>query len=268
MSSRQHIEFVLTDEPRLVSGLTEFRLFTKSHILAVGIEKDAEEKAIVSMLTLKLRPELLALFPSKDEIRCRLERALYELPNLPKYKHNKLVFQLRFLLRNPSFLYTMTLRLRAEDRRLEQPATAVQTSQSLQTRQDGDKSPVPKKRIDIDKLNMEVKWEEEGNSWVMRLRYGESNLIEGRHLRATKDAGFVQSFHWFCDEVEFLFYEYRARGCIAEETLGPVAKRKLDDMERDETRPVRYWDRKNAVIVLKVGVVFKDGKWMLKSGKK
>ncbi|KAI1526582.1 hypothetical protein PtrSN001C_010183 [Pyrenophora tritici-repentis] len=190
---------------------------------------------MASMLTLKIRPELLALFPSKDDMLCRLECALDKLPNLPKYKHNKLLFQLCFLLRSPSFLYTMTLRVRAEDRRLEPLATRIQTSQSLQTKQGGHDSELPIKRINVAKLNIEVKWEEDGNSWVTRLRYGESNLIEGRHLRTTKDAGFVQSFKWFCEEVEFLYYEYRSHGCIAEETLGPIAKRKIDAMELDET---------------------------------
>ena len=41
--------------------------------------------------------------------------------------------------------------------------------------------------------------------------YGDHVLLEGRQLYAEQDAGFVQSFFWFCEEASFLAWEYKAR---------------------------------------------------------
>jgi hypothetical protein len=63
--------------------------------------------------------------------------------------------------------------------------------------------------LDISQLNMCIKWTD--NTWATHLSYGNNVLLESRQLNVTQDAGCVQSFLWFCDEANFLAYEYKAR---------------------------------------------------------
>lgn len=63
--------------------------------------------------------------------------------------------------------------------------------------------------LDMSNLRMEIKCDEQG--WTTRLLYITATLIKGREYLPPKDTGFVPSFRFFCEEVEFLSYEFRAR---------------------------------------------------------
>jgi hypothetical protein len=75
----------------------------------------------------------------------------------------------------------------------------------------------PEDGIDTENMKMDIQWD--GDSWVTRLAYGGSTIVEGRQ-RAARKAGFVQSFRWFCDEARFLCYEFSAREHAAAVRLG------------------------------------------------
>lgn len=60
------------------------------------------------------------------------------------------------------------------------------------------------------------------NSWTTQLRFGDAVLIEARALNVERVKGCEVSLKWFCEEVEFLNCEYRARENEAAETMGCV----------------------------------------------
>lgn len=105
-----------------------------------------------------------------------------------------------FLLRSPLFLYALSPRLRHATNPL---------------RVDG---LIKAEDINIYALNMMIVRDD--SSWTTQLLYGGTSLIDGRQYITTEQAGFVQSFHWFCDEARFLSYEFHARELTAAEALG------------------------------------------------
>ncbi|KAH8725890.1 hypothetical protein GQ44DRAFT_739374 [Phaeosphaeriaceae sp. PMI808] len=137
-----------------------------------------------------------------------LKDILEGLPNnLPHYDEVQLLGgtlmtdDLCFLLQSPLFLYAISPRLkRAESRPSYEPATPNSVL---------DDNEEPDHRLDISKLCMRIKWI--NNSWIVQLRYGTSAILEGCQMNVIQDVGFIQSFFWFCEEANFLAYEYRAR---------------------------------------------------------
>jgi hypothetical protein len=172
-----------------------------------------------------------------DRLRDHLQNALSELPNdLPTYNKEQLLGQyspyftlnklttttddLCFILRSPLYLYAMAPRLRRAERAAETSRIRMLTPKSTYS---GISSPEAKREpndgIDTQNLIMDIQWS--GECWVTRLLYGESMLVEGRQ-RASRKAGFVHSFRWFCDEARFLCYEFSAREHAATVRLGTV----------------------------------------------
>jgi hypothetical protein len=171
----------------------------------------------------------------EDQLRNHLQHALNELPSdLLKYNQGQLLGQyspsvtfhkltpatddLCFLLRSPLLLYAMGPRLRRAKQTAEASRIRMLTPESMS---DGIASPESKLElddgIDTENLNMDIQWD--GDSWVTRLMFGNSTLVEGRQ-RAARKAGFSQSFRWFCDETRFLCYEFGAREQAAAVRLG------------------------------------------------
>ena len=58
------------------------------------------------------------------------------------------------------------------------------------------------------------------SSYLAQLKYGKATLIGVREPIYGGERATEQSFVWFCEEVEFLACEYRARGEAAAEILG------------------------------------------------
>jgi hypothetical protein len=173
----------------------------------------------------------------EDRLRSHLQNALNELPNdLPSYKKEQLLGQyspyltlvkltatiddLCFLLRSPLYLYVVGPRLRHARQAAERSRVRMLTPESMDggIASPGTK-PEPEDGIDTENVNMDVQWN--GDSWVTRLSYGASMLVEGRQ-RAAQKAGCVQSFRWFCDEARFLCYEFSAREHAAAVRLGSM----------------------------------------------
>ena len=61
----------------------------------------------------------------------------------------------------------------------------------------------------------------------MELRFGDAVLIEARALNVERVKGCEVSLKWFCEEVEFLNCEYRARENEAAETMGCVVTKNV-----------------------------------------
>lgn len=99
---------------------------------------------------------------------------------------------------------------------------------------------------------MRIKWEHD--SWITQLLYGESMLIEGRHAYVEQEVGFSQSFHWFCEEVECLRYEYKAREHAAAVCLGTAIDSDMVDLGEEWTKG-RVIRRANSLGKKKQGVV-------------
>lgn len=104
--------------------------------------------------------------------------------------------------------------------------------------------------LDAGKLAMEIKWGD--NSWATRLLHGESTLIEGREYHTTEEAGFSQSFHWFCEEAAFLCCEFRAREHAAAISLGSAVDGEPMEMNGRQTRAVDQEKKKQRLVKLKV----------------
>jgi hypothetical protein len=86
--------------------------------------------------------------------------------------------------------------------------------------------------INVYALNMMIV--RDGSSWATQLLHGGASFIEGRQYMTTEQAGFAQSFHWFCDEARFLSCEFHARELAAAEALGTVVS-----MQRAVVKPVQ-----------------------------
>jgi predicted NAD-dependent protein-ADP-ribosyltransferase YbiA (DUF1768 family) len=86
--------------------------------------------------------------------------------------------------------------------------------------------------INIYALNMMIVCD--GSSWATQLLHSGASLIEGRQYMTTEQAGFAQSFHWFCDEARFLSCEFHARELAAAEALGTAVS-----MQRAVVKPVQ-----------------------------
>lgn len=85
---------------------------------------------------------------------------------------------------------------------------------------------------------MSIKRDEK--SWVTRLVYDTAILIEGREYLTSEDTGFVPSFQFFCDEVAFLGYEFKARehaaavlrGTATDEEMGKGGSEAADEKKK------------------------------------
>jgi hypothetical protein len=119
-----------------------------------------------------------------------------------------------FLLRSPLFLYAISPRLR-------------HATNSLRVN-----GLIKAETINVYALNMMIV--RDGSSWATQLLHGGASLIEGRQYMTTEQAGFAQSFHWFCDEARFLSCEFHARELAAAEALGTVVS-----MQRAVVKPVQ-----------------------------
>lgn len=99
-------------------------------------------------------------------------------------------------------------RLRAGEQEVEPLVTGLATPPDSMKKKDtsGDVGPQGRS-IDVKKLNIQVRWD--GDSCTTCLCYGDSMLIQGCVLKATWDAGFAQSFQWFCEEAAFLYQQFR-----------------------------------------------------------
>lgn len=75
--------------------------------------------------------------------------------------------------------------------------------------------------ISVSKLHLATANEE--NAWATQLRYGNAILIEARQQSIAEPLGCEKSSRWFCEEVKFLGYEFRARDRAAAEKLDPKA---------------------------------------------
>jgi len=111
----------------------------------------------------------------------------------------------------------------------------------------------------MEKLNIVIKWD--GKSWATRLCYGESMIIEGRQYQTTQDAGFLQSFHWFCEETEFLYCEFRARENAA---AGVLTDKKPVEVGFGETRAMSSGNKKRRIVKLKIRADRMDGERRLR----
>ncbi|KNG52435.1 hypothetical protein TW65_00247 [Stemphylium lycopersici] len=185
-------------------------------------------------------------------LRSRLQQVLDELPqNLPTYHHEELLDDLCFLLQSPLFLFAVCPRLRTGELPPESSPTGISTPQSLY---EGDKFDNTyygtETGPDSEKLGMEIKWDD--NSWVTRLLHGGSALIEGRDCRTTEEAGFHQSFHWFCEEATFLCCEFRAREHAAAVSVGSAIDGELMAMNGLQTRAADQDKKKRRLVKLKV----------------
>jgi hypothetical protein len=119
-----------------------------------------------------------------------------------------------FLLRSPLFLYAISPRLR-------------HATNSLRVN-----GLIKAENINVYALNMMIV--RDGSSWATQLLHGGASFIEGRQYMTTEQAGFAQSFHWFCDEARFLSCEFHARELAAAEALGTVVS-----MQRAVVKPVQ-----------------------------
>ncbi|KAJ4362442.1 hypothetical protein N0V83_010535 [Neocucurbitaria cava] len=136
-------------------------------------------------------------------LRAHLRTTLEELPHKPKYNVDRVLDDLCFLLSSDLYLYACKPRLRQANLLGYEPAAGVKDPGLVDNGGLSKVLPQPSSdAIVIPFLNMKISWD--GKSWATQLRYGESTLLEGRQNNTTKEAGFVQSFHWFCDEAEFL----------------------------------------------------------------
>lgn len=72
--------------------------------------------------------------------------------------------------------------------------------------------------IDFHHLDVISVYEDHG--WATKLCFGNAVLIEARELNVKRGKGCQKSLKWFCEEVEFLAYEYRAREAAAAELMG------------------------------------------------
>ena len=122
----------------------------------------------------------------------------------PKHQAHNKIDDLCFLLQSSSFLFATQPRLRlgyAED---NSPLKSTISTLAVNSIHKSEKI-----GIGIPKINIMINWE--CGDWVTQLRHGESMLLEGRQTRVSQDEGFEQSFHFFCDEARFLWFEFKAR---------------------------------------------------------
>ncbi|KAF1847070.1 uncharacterized protein K460DRAFT_331694 [Cucurbitaria berberidis CBS 394.84] len=220
------------------------------------------------------------------KLRKHLRITLKELPNnLPRYNEGQLLGKfsllglvpkltdtddLCFLLRSSIFLYAIKPRLqqaKVVGFQLSNGATTPESLENENCREDLDQ---PNDEISIPNLNMRIKWD--GDSWATRLRYGESTLLEGRQYNTTQEAGFVQSFHWFCEEARFLWHEFQAREHAAAVRMG--ASDELSELDpgskvNETTRARAGAGTKNRrVVKLKIRLRNTNGAPMLAAKKK
>ncbi|KAF1828231.1 hypothetical protein BDW02DRAFT_512829 [Decorospora gaudefroyi] len=182
-----------------------------------------------------------------DRLRSHLEATLDNLSNdLPSYYHEQLLDDLCFLFRSPLFLYAMSPRLRRASEPEDTSTIGMLTPQSL----NDEISHNPKSDMSIANLKMDVEWD--GDSWTTRLLYGDSTLIEGRQSSKTRETGFVQSFHWFCDEARFLCCEFSAREHAAAVQLGTTIDTEPVDVEVSKTRAASKGNKKRRIVKLKI----------------
>ena len=147
-----------------------------------------------------------------------------------------------FLLRSPLFLYAISPRLRH--------ATNPLRVNGLIKAED----------INIYALNIMIVRDD--NSWATQLLYGGTSLIEGRQYITTEQAGFAQSFHWFCDEARFLSCEFHARELAAAEALGTavsmqpaVVKPMQVDLRQTRSRAVAQKQRRIVKLRIRYQVI-------------
>ena len=120
----------------------------------------------------------------------------------PKVAADDLVF----LLSSPLFLYAITPRLRH----------ACQDFGSVQSKSTHDSSAAPA----IEARNLAITTGVSNSSYFTQLEHGKATLISIREPIHSSEGARKQSVVWFCEEVEFLACEYRAREEAAAEILG------------------------------------------------
>jgi hypothetical protein len=179
------------------------------------------------LVRLKLPPKLLAhieLLELRQHLEAEVSRLQYDFSLVDADtllgKDRKWVFRakadamtenLMFLLNSPLFLYAIGPRVR--------PANA-------HLRLSPYKGPDPPKSAVIEARHLSIAVGYDGSGYFTQLRYGASVLIDGRELVSADDqeierrSQYRRGVQWFCDEVAFLGYEYRAREEAAETTLG------------------------------------------------
>ena len=120
----------------------------------------------------------------------------------PKFATDNLVF----LLSSPLFLYAITPRLRH----------AYQKFESIQSKSTHGNSAAPA----IEARNLAITNGVSNNSYFTQLKHGNATLISIQEPICGGEGARKQSLVWFCEEVEFLACEYRAREEAAAEILG------------------------------------------------
>lgn len=114
-----------------------------------------------------------------------------------------------FLLSSPLFFYTMTPRLRS----------AIGHMRIQNYGSEGESSATP--ILNVQDVKIAIGYE--GNSCFTRLSCGDVALINIKDASCPCEKGCARSFRWFCEEIEFLGYEYKARESAAAEILGKKA---------------------------------------------
>ncbi|CAO2655299.1 Nn.00g103630.m01.CDS01 [Neocucurbitaria sp. VM-36] len=180
-----------------------------------------------------MKPSFSPTSIDENRLREHLESTLQGLADkLPSYNQGRLFDELCFLLRSDLYHYAISPRLQQVNvLKLRLPNNVV-TPKFQANESDHEDLLKPSNEIRIPLLNVSITWD--GDSWATQLRYGRVMLLEGRQYNTTQEAGFVQSFQWFCEEVHFLWYEYRARERAAAARLGTT----------DESRGVRLGRKK------------------------
>ena len=120
----------------------------------------------------------------------------------PKFATDNLVF----LLSSPLFLYAIKPRLRH----------AYQKFESIQSKSTHGNSAAPA----IEARNLAITNGVSNNSYFTQLKHGNATLISIQEPICGGEGARKQSLVWFCEEVEFLACEYRAREEAAAEILG------------------------------------------------
>ncbi|KAL6709153.1 hypothetical protein ACN47E_001969 [Coniothyrium glycines] len=158
------------------------------------------------------------------QLRRRLHIVLEDLPNnLPTFNEEQLLDDLCSLLQSPLYQYTIAPRLRHDK---NSSTYGLLTPQSLESDLHGDNNKVMGKHMYIRGLDMRIKWD--GASWATQLLHEDCVLVEGRQYSTSQEAGFTQSFHFFCEEAQVLSFEFRAREHAAAVRMGKA----IDTVEK------------------------------------
>lgn len=132
---------------------------------------------------------------------------------------------------------------------IKMSAAGIMTPVSLEGAQSPKKSRGINTEIKISMLTVHIKWD--GNSWATQLCYGDIMLLEGRQYHTAEEAGFTQSFLWFCEEARFLCYEFTARDYAV---TGPIDSAKVPSTLEDtacETRTNAHGQKDRRLLKLK-----------------